>query len=316
MLRSASGRLPGAAQVRLFMRSREMVSAASVSCVIPTHDRDGLLPVAVQSVLHQTIEPLEIFVVDDLGRPETREQVTYLAGTTTVPMTYVDCSHAEMKAAGASRNQGAARASGAYLAFLDDDDYWEPEFLEKLLASIVAEQSDFAVSWTSFRRDDRKAPGLSMPAGLTIAGGLDRSGLTGSNSVISTTAFHRIGGFDGSLRVLNDYDYFRRLLRAGLKYSIVPERLITQVSHDLGHLSTRSIARAAIIKGYRDRYALELSPRDRRHLTRLMHASSRGSDQTALKSLGHGVLQGLNTSPAEYFGGIHRRIRTGLGMYR
>ena len=292
-----------------------MPTTGTISAIIPTHGRDSLLEVALKSVLTQTRSPHEVVVVDDLGSTSTRHTVERIAGGTPIPVAYLDGSANQPKSAGASRNLGAASITGDYVAFLDDDDYWSPRFLEVAFDALTREGHDFIVGWTNFERDGRTAPGLAMPAGLTIRKGLSRSGLTGSNALIKRSTFDRIDGFDPSLRVLNDFDFLRRLLIAGCNYGVLQERLVTQVSHDLGHLSTRSLPRAEIIKIYLAQNLRGLSKGDRRHLNRLMHASARGADQTPLGRVAHGVAQAAHTTPAEYLAGLLRRIRTGPGMY-
>ncbi len=76
------------------------------------------------SVFAQTLRDLEIIVVDDCSQipPKTKhEKVTYLQNKTNL-------------GPGASRNLGKANAKGTYMAFLDSDDYWHPEFLEECLS--------------------------------------------------------------------------------------------------------------------------------------------------------------------------------------
>ncbi len=296
-------------------RKKTVPSNGTISSVIPTHGRDSLLEVALRSVLSQNLPPIEVFVVDDLNNASTRMLVEGISRDASIPVRYIDGSALDPKAAGASRNLGAAHATGDYLAFLDDDDYWHEDFLAATRALLEAGGHDFVVGWTDFERDGRMAPGLTMPPGLSVRTGLSRSGLTGSNALVTASAFHSIDGFDGGLRVLNDFDYLRRLLAAGFGYGVVERAVVTQVSHDLGHLSTRSLSRAAVIRAYRDRNSASLSRGDRRHLSRLMHASARGTDATRIGRIVHGIAQAAHTSPSEYLGGIIRRFKTGSGMY-
>ena len=161
-----------------------MPTTGTISVIIPTHGRDTLLEVALESVLTQTRIPHEIVVVDDLGNSSTRRTVERFAGGSPISVFYLDGSANNPKSAGASRNLGAASITGDYLAFLDDDDYWSPRFLEVAFDTLHREGHDFVVGWTNFEREGRTAPGLAMPAGLTIKKGLSRSGLTGSNALM------------------------------------------------------------------------------------------------------------------------------------
>jgi glycosyltransferase involved in cell wall biosynthesis len=94
-----------------------------VSVIIPTYRRGTFLPRAIESVLAQTYSPVEVIVVED-GSHEARgvvssfgERVTYL--------------WQENQGAAVARNTGAAAARGAWIALLDDDDFWVPDKLER-----------------------------------------------------------------------------------------------------------------------------------------------------------------------------------------
>src|SRR5690606_32732850 len=123
--------------------------------------------------------------------------------------------------AGSSRNVGARLATGDLLAFLDDDDMWEPDHLESLHAVLLDEHADVAVGWT--RSDDpgfvfaRIRPGLTARQVVSV-----NPGFVGSNFLITAEAFAAVGGFDPTLRVSNDQDLLVRLLAAGRTYAVVP----------------------------------------------------------------------------------------------
>ena len=114
--------------------------ALEVSVVVATHARPRYLERALRSVLAQTHPAREIIVVDDnAGLPSARAQTTALiaslraelpAGTSLIHRILPE----SLGGAGA-RNRGAGEATGEYLAFLDDDDWWLPEKLEKQVAA-------------------------------------------------------------------------------------------------------------------------------------------------------------------------------------
>src|SRR5690606_25569703 len=86
------------------------------SVVIPTRDRDDFLRVALESVRGQTERDFEVIVVDDAGSASTR---TLAASFDDIGVTYVVNDHAHGGAG--TRNAGAERARGSWIAFLDDD---------------------------------------------------------------------------------------------------------------------------------------------------------------------------------------------------
>jgi glycosyltransferase involved in cell wall biosynthesis len=97
-----------------------------VSVIIPTIRRPKLLLRAIRSVLSQTLRELEVIVVVDGPDAET------IAALDTEPDVRIRViNNARPLGAGRSRNGGVAQASGRFVAFLDDDDEWLPEKLEK-----------------------------------------------------------------------------------------------------------------------------------------------------------------------------------------
>ena len=97
-----------------------------VSVVIPTYRRANLLKRALESVNKQTYENLEVVIVDD---SETTKPGNFFDGLERFPIHYI---HNEQRnGASAARNQGISKASGSFIAFLDDDDTWEPTKIEK-----------------------------------------------------------------------------------------------------------------------------------------------------------------------------------------
>jgi glycosyltransferase involved in cell wall biosynthesis len=112
------------------------VSAAVFSAIIPTYNRAAFVAHAIQSALDQHLPDdgkVEVIVVDDESTDNTPE----VAATFGQRITYIRQPN---RREGAARNAGAAVATGAYLSFLDSDDYW----LGGKLASDLArfEQAD------------------------------------------------------------------------------------------------------------------------------------------------------------------------------
>jgi glycosyltransferase involved in cell wall biosynthesis len=97
-----------------------------VSVVIPTYERTELLKKALESVNKQTYENLEIIIIDD---SQTTKPDDFFDGLDKYTIKYI---HNEQRnGAPAARNQGISKSSGSFIAFLDDDDTWEPTKIEK-----------------------------------------------------------------------------------------------------------------------------------------------------------------------------------------
>src|SRR4029453_7953121 len=99
-----------------------------VSVVVPTRNRSALLARTLQSVLRQQDVEFEVIVVDEASTDETPAVLSAL-GNQRVRV----IRHDSPRGLSAARNNGAAGASGEWLAFIDDDDLWAPDRLARQL---------------------------------------------------------------------------------------------------------------------------------------------------------------------------------------
>ncbi len=95
-----------------------------VSVIIPTYNREAYLEESIFSVSHQTYTNVEIIVVDDGSKVNYAESIC---------SKYLNCNYYYKLNGGlaSARNLGVSIAKGDYIAFLDDDDFWKLEKLEK-----------------------------------------------------------------------------------------------------------------------------------------------------------------------------------------
>lgn len=240
----------------------------SVSVVIPTHRRADMLGRAVNSVLKQTRAPDEIVVVDDAGDEATRHAVTSFDHSCAIPVRYVRNSRGDGPSG--SRNLGVAKASGSFIAFLDDDDYWMPTYLAQALAQadaadVVATPLFTIVYDANGREVMRKV--RHIPADTTSQDALAHNpGLGGSNMVMRRSDFQRAGGFDIGLWIGEDNDFYFRLLKSGARVTVVPDALAVQVVHTGARLSHDGARRVeGLVALIRKTYGMA-SPRTRRRM--------------------------------------------------
>ncbi|WP_405731331.1 glycosyltransferase family 2 protein [Streptomyces sp. NBC_01537] len=132
------------------------IPAALVATVIATHRRPDALRAAVRSALAQTVRDQIVIVVDDgAGLPELPDDPRLFA---------VSLAH-NTGVAGLVRNVGIRLTRSRYVAFLDDDNLWEPDHLEQALAVLEAPQGPDGV-YTALRRvlpDGTERDILSVP---------------------------------------------------------------------------------------------------------------------------------------------------------
>lgn len=97
-----------------------------VSVIMPTFNREKTILRAINSILQQTYKDIEIIIVDDCSTDNTQKVVESLNNNN---ITYI--KQDKNRGACAARNEGIKLAKGEYIAFLDSDDEWLPEKVEK-----------------------------------------------------------------------------------------------------------------------------------------------------------------------------------------
>ncbi len=180
----------------------------TISVIIPTHNRAGLLRRALASVQNQTRRPDEVIVIDDGSTDETAQVVCGEFPR----YRYV---RQPRRGVAAARNKGAGEAMGRWLAFLDSDDEWRPVKLKRQLAAL-ASRPDYSICHTDeiWIRNGRRVNPKDRHA---KAGGhifrrcLALCVISPSAVVIARSLFDSLGGFDETLAVCEDYDLWLRL---------------------------------------------------------------------------------------------------------
>lgn len=117
-----------------------------VSVIMPVYNDTVYIRDAVQSVLRQTYPSWELWIVDDASTMDVRSAVADLLTDERIHFLRLS----ENRTAAGARNAGIRAARGRYLAFLDSDDWWLPEKLEKQVRFM--QEKNIAMSFTSYRR--------------------------------------------------------------------------------------------------------------------------------------------------------------------
>jgi glycosyltransferase involved in cell wall biosynthesis len=141
------------------------MSRPLVSVVMPTYNRRALLEASIDSVLNQTLDDFELFIVDDASTDGSAE----VLGTRARADRRIRIMRAAVNGGcDAARNLAMGQARGRYLAFLDDDDLFLPERLERTVARLEAEPGLGAVFSRFGCIDARGQPLPRTPAFLPV----------------------------------------------------------------------------------------------------------------------------------------------------
>lgn len=180
-----------------------------ISAIIPAYNgATRYLDQAIRSVLAQTYRDVELIVVDDASTDETARLVLRFPQARYF-------RRAENGGQAMARNDGARLAKGEFLAFLDQDDLWEPTFLEETLAVATAESDAALVHTDGYQVNEHNDileydGAMKQTASITqlLRGGHDAAT---SGSLVRQACFDAVGGYEAQLPVWEDIDLAIRL---------------------------------------------------------------------------------------------------------
>ncbi|GBD39772.1 UDP-Glc:alpha-D-GlcNAc-diphosphoundecaprenol beta-1,3-glucosyltransferase WfgD [bacterium HR37] len=204
-----------------------------VSVIIPTYNRAGFLRSAIRSVLNQTFQDFEIIVVDDGSIDCSAKEVVNEFRDPRIR--YI--RHEVNRGGSAARNTGIKASRGRYIAFLDDDDEWLPEKLQKQIEVLYSSPERVGGVYTGFLILDRSNERL-LRRWIPSKRGYLLSELAKENCIKTTSTlllrkecFDKVGLFDENLASSQDYDMWIRISKK-FHFECVEEPLVKYYMHE------------------------------------------------------------------------------------
>ena len=250
-----------------------------VSVIIPTYKRSTVICRAVDSVLAQTLDSVEVIVVDDNG-------IGTEAGIKTAEVmekNYSDITkvhyiqHEKNKNGSAARNTGIRAAHGEFISFLDDDDIYLPERLEKMVARLEELGSEWGACYTGYVKNMKN--GGKQYSAEKNEGDLFKQALmrslyigSGSNLFFRKSVVDDIGEFNETFKRNQDLEYLIRVL-AKYKMAYV-DSVEMEIFYDVRTVSLtdeQSQERERIFRKNFDPYLNLLSDKEKREV-KIMYA--------------------------------------------
>ncbi len=195
---------------------------------------------AIASVIGQSYSNLECIIVDDGSSDNTKQIFNSINDNRLV---YIE--HDENMGASAARNTGIKHSRGDFIAFLDDDDEWIIDKLEKQVALLLKSTQNIGLiySWMRYMKDEKELyesnPKLK---GYIFNDMLDKQAIGNSSTLlVRRRVIDTIGGFDESLPRGNDGDFIRRVCR---KYEVdfIPKVLVkVYIAHGKDRISDNDL---------------------------------------------------------------------------
>lgn len=208
-------------------------SSPLITIVIPTYNRAALLLKSIGSVLAQTYTNWELFVVDDGSTDGTKECIRDLNDQRIHLISVPHCGNVAVL-----RNTGIALGTGEWVSFLDSDDLWMPEKLERQLEYLLQQGRLWSYGAYELMTGEGESLPLKTLKNPGLSGWITKELLTNETSAIVDTLlvsrklFEEVGGFDADPRLIyrEDLDF---TLRLSLKAEVtaVPELLLRVLEH-------------------------------------------------------------------------------------
>jgi len=197
----------------------------SISVVIPAYNASKFITDTIRSVLAQTLPADEVLVIDDGSTDNTAA----IAASFGPPVRVIRTPNSRLPA---TRNLGVREAKSEWIAFLDADDIWEPNKLERQMQALSrSPEADLCYTGriVLVQRGDSARLGdvVPVPPAAKIEQELQKQcKFPPSCVVIRRSAFLAVGGHDASFDYVEDWELWLRLLKAGVKFIDCPEPLL------------------------------------------------------------------------------------------
>ena len=200
----------------------------SVSVILCTYNREQLLARAIESVLAQKYLSFELIVVDDGSTDNTKELVGKFNDRR---IRYV--AHEKNKGLSAARNTGLYLATGQYIAFIDSDDEWEKDKLEKQTAFLADKQTPVFIFSNSLKI--KEGCGVIYERDLALP--TQRydykmySVTSPSTWIVCRDVFSLAGYFDEAFYRFEDIDFLFRMAKARIHSYYLAEVVAKRYEH-------------------------------------------------------------------------------------
>ena len=256
-----------------------------VSVIIATFRRKTSLMRAIESAVNQTYKPLEILVVDDNGQEAWNERVQAIVDAACLAHPEADIRllvEGPNVGSAQARNAGIQAAKGEYITFLDDDDVYLPEKVEKQLEKMLADQADFGITDLKlYEEDDDSLVDVRVrsyiqkfdPDSLLKYHLLNH--MTGTDTLMfKKTYLEKIGSFD-HIDVGDEFYLMLKAIENKGVFSYLPQCHVKAYVHSIGgglSTGTQRVSGEKMLYAYKRRYFSMLTRAEICHVRMRHHA--------------------------------------------
>jgi glycosyltransferase involved in cell wall biosynthesis len=205
------------------IKARVYMNSPLITCIIPVFNGERYLRETLDSVFAQTYRPLDVVLVDDGSTDKTAA----IAATYDDRVRYI---HQNNQGPAAARNQGIRAARGEFIAFLDADDLWHPEKLERQIACFqIRPELEYCVTYCQ----NFWAPELQAEAERYRTHRISRPmpGFVTGTLIARRGMFELVGLFNSELAHGDSTQWFLRAAEHGAVMELLPDALTYRRLH-------------------------------------------------------------------------------------
>ncbi|MCU0339392.1 MAG: glycosyltransferase family 2 protein [Spirosomaceae bacterium] len=222
----------------------EEIDTPVVSVIMPVYNGEKYLKEAIESVLTQTYQSIELIVIND-GSADSSEEIIQSYGERIIYLCQAN------KGVGAARNVGIQAAKGEYIAFLDQDDWYPAERIDFLVKEAKKNDAPVTIGYSQyvFETPEARQRWPQVPAdGRMFVSGLGAG-------LFKKDVFEEHGPFVEDLRSGDDLEWFHRLKTAGVEIDRISQ--ITLFYRQNGANTSSDVAKSSTILIDSLKYILE-----------------------------------------------------------
>jgi glycosyltransferase involved in cell wall biosynthesis len=248
---------------------KQVSRVPAVSVIIPSYNVSRYIGPTLQSVFAQTSHDYEVIVVND-GSPDTDEFRNAIAGF----RDRIIVVEQPNEGPAAARNTGIRLARGEFIAFLDGDDLWDPDYLDQELRRLRGD-GEIDLLYSDARLfGTRSVQGRTLMALCPSAGQADLSALVSGSCTVFTSftlvrrsAVIAVGGFDETMRFAEDFHLWIRLAYTGSRIAYTTD-VLGSYRVRAGSQSTNLVPHCRhVLRALEDLAEQEITPQVRKEVT-------------------------------------------------
>ena len=210
-----------------------------ISIIIPVYNRSNLLREAVKSVIYQNFRDFELIIADDCSEENIKKTLETITQIESISLKYLKLQrHSGMP--GFVRNSGCKIAEGSYIAFLDSDDLWLPDKLEKQVA-LITKNISICHTREIWQRGDKVVSQSSQRhkrEGDIFEDSLIKCIIGPSTVIMERGLFEKHGGFREDIEIAEDYELWLRITES-TQVAYIDEPLVIKRAGDWEQLSEK-----------------------------------------------------------------------------